>query len=52
MQTISLALTMVISAVEMDNASDQDIYVTDITTVEMDLMKLIAVRSTTYSYVI
>ena len=46
MQTLRFALTMVTSAVELDTVSDQDIYVTDITTVEMGLMKLTVVSST------
>ena len=43
MQILEFALTMVTSIVALVNASDQEIFVTDITTVEMGLMKLTAV---------
>ena len=39
---------MVTSIVALVNASDQPIFVTDIITVEMGLMKLIAVSSSVY----
>ena len=39
---------MVIFVVALVNVSEQAIFVTDITTVEMDLMKLTAVSNCTY----
>ena len=50
-QILNFALTMVTSVVAQGNASYQDIFVTNIITVEMGLMKLIAVSSFMCMYV-
>ena len=51
MQTLSFVLTMVNFVVVLVNASDQQLFVTDITTVEMDLMNLTAVSNYVCTYV-
>ena len=51
MQILRFALT-ISSAVEVENASDQHLYVIDITTVEMGLIKSTAVSNITYVYVV